>query len=157
MIRTNLMYASYLRHVLSPEGIKKYVDEAVKNITLFQAAHPFDTIAFCGMSGSAMAYPLSYLMQKHTVCVRKPEIEAHSWAKTEGVFDFDTYIIVDDLIDSGKTMRLITSSMQLHAAQAKCVGIYLFHPTYTRPKQFEGIPVIQHAFEDPEWLGDPRL
>jgi|SRR5579859_32331 len=123
--------ASYLRPVFFVKSFKATVDRAVNALKLFDAQTPFDTIAFCGMSGASLAYPLSYLMGKNLICVRKTEkIENHSWRESEGVVDCKSYVIVDDCVDSGDTLRKIEKGVKSHckgySEEPKLVGIHLF-------------------------------
>lgn len=130
--------ASYLSRVFYVEDFRKIIDRAAESLRLFDAQYPFDAIAFCGMSGSALAYPLSYMLKKHLLCVRKPDrTVSHSSHKVEGVINAKTYIIVDDCIDSGATVKRIREAVSTAKTwdsdrgnyvnmDTKLIGIYLY-------------------------------
>lgn len=133
---TILTQSDYLRRVLDPNQLKIVIDAAAERLK--PHIDTFDSIAFMGMSGSALAWPLSYILGKKVICVRKPQIKSHSWDAVEGVGTTRNYIIVDDLIDTGTTIRNIVNAINQMAIQnhpgylhgpaylPKCVGIYLF-------------------------------
>ena len=116
--------------------------KAVKLLRLFRRKNPFDAIAFTGTSGAALAYPLSYLLGMPLICVRKSIRDNHFGSKLEGLVSAKKYIIVDDFIESGKTINRITRSIKSENKKAKCVGIYLYDQSFKIDSPFENIPVI---------------
>lgn len=146
--------SSYLYDVFGTKTFSKLVDDAVFNLKLFEAQTPFEAIAFTGMSGSAVAYPLSYLLKKPLLCVRKKDISAHSVNPVEGVVSAKTYVIVDDCIDSGATVDRIRKCISegWYTKTAKLVGIYLYNASEFRNNEWkrkpgnEDVKIIDRAF-----------
>ena len=86
--------------------------------------YPFDAIAFTGVSGAALAFILSYELKIPLICVRRDENDGHH-AKVpqmmlpystilEGALDAKRYLIVDDFIEQGNTIRRILESIDDH-------------------------------------------
>jgi adenine/guanine phosphoribosyltransferase-like PRPP-binding protein len=103
----------YLQAVYKdPSHFRLVVDRMAKEMQ--DRTGCFETIAFSGQSGSAMAYPMAYLLGKHLSCVRKDDGSHFSeWrsGQVEGRIDVTTYCIVDDLIESGSTVKRIVDKM----------------------------------------------
>lgn len=73
---------------------------------------PISHLVYRGVSGACMAWPLSYRLKIPVVAVRKPGEACHGYdPDDEGVIsgygDLFRYIIVDDFISSGATIRAI--------------------------------------------------
>jgi orotate phosphoribosyltransferase-like protein len=106
-----------------------YFSELVKRMATLMRRHSkkFETIAFSGQSGSAMAYPMSFKLEKHLVCVRKKDGN-HFGGKKEGVLegrvDDASYCILDDFVESGATLKRIIAAMGRDPA---CVFLYNDH------------------------------
>lgn len=137
-----LSCVDYLKGVLDPEKRKKIIDRAFE--TLQPEAHTFDAIAFRGMSGALVAVPLADKLGKNLMLVRKGE-NCHSTFSVEGVLS-QRYIIVDDLICTGHTIRQILDTIKSVATQketeCKPVGLYLYWHTeiyYTDDTEMEVI------------------
>lgn len=86
----------------------------------------FDAIAYTGASGSLIAPALAFRMNRGLILVRK-EKNTHSGSKVEGHIDVERYIIVDDFVTSGKTVKRIAREVKAHCYQAKLVGVYEYH------------------------------
>ena len=96
--------------------------------------HQFDTIVCSGVSGIVFASPLALMMKKNLVIVRKEKDGAHSTNKVESNVEASgvhKFIIVDDLIDSGKTMKRVSGAirewLEDEGGSADCIGVYLYH------------------------------
>lgn len=63
---------------------------------------------------------MSFLTKTHLICVRKDK--AHTCKKVEGAIGVERYLIVDDFICSGKTIKKIISALK-----GKPVGILLYN------------------------------
>lgn len=122
----------YLPCVFDPERFHSSVRLTVDILAEFEKHTPFDTIAFTGVSGAALAFPLSYLLGKPLLCVRKANSSTHSSYKVEGNYSAFRYIIVDDFISSGKTMEDIQKNIERELAPPipELVGIYLYRNEY---------------------------
>lgn len=125
--------SEYLHKIYSNKQFIKTIDIAYKKIRAFKKKNNFDVIAFTGSSGAALAYPLSYKLKIPLICIRKDK-SSHFKEKIEGQFEFKNYIIVDDFISSGATIKKIMREIDYHcfcsiyhnSGIPKCVGIYLY-------------------------------
>jgi orotate phosphoribosyltransferase len=114
--------ADYLDEIYHQPQFAKLITRMTRKLKKYDA--DYDAIAFSGQSGSAVAYPLSLTLKKPLICVRKGK--SHSSYRMEGAHDVERYIIVDDLIDSGTTMRRIMRQIKASDKPAKCVRIFLY-------------------------------
>lgn len=118
--------SSYLHSALDPEKVKTTVKETIRMIK--QSKIEFDSIAFRGMSGALIAPMVAMALGKPVSMVRKREHNSHCGLMVEGCDDPATYIIVDDMISSGETMKLIVKAMGDRHTRPECVGIFLYIP-----------------------------
>jgi adenine/guanine phosphoribosyltransferase-like PRPP-binding protein len=132
---------SYLSRVYEVDTFTKVVNRAIKALKAYQKKHAFDAIAFTGTSGAALAYPLSYKLGIPLICIRKRPSDSHSYMTLEGCVSAKRYVIVDDLIQSGATMRRIQKHVKLKMPDAKLVGILLYDPT-CGCREWHDIPLI---------------
>jgi len=134
----------YLDKVYELDKFVKLIPKVAKALQAFRKKHPFDAIAFTGCSGAAFAYPLSYKLKIPLICVRKKD-SSHCTRPLEGYIGAKSYVIVDDFISSGDTIKKIISTIKTHAKVKnkvpKVVGIFLYDQDGWR-KQFAGVPVI---------------
>jgi len=108
------------------------VNRVVRNLEKLQQKVKFDAIAFRGMSGAAIAYPVSAIAGYHLIGVRKRQ-KSHG-ASVEGSENRNIrrYIIIDDFVGEGATVRAIVraiegqSSYYVDEDLPKCVGIALY-------------------------------
>lgn len=148
--------SEYLREVFDPKELPKTIEYAERSIARFAKTTPFDTIAFMGVSGAALAFSLSVRLQKSLLCVRKKEARAHSKLDIEGNHASKRYIIVDDFIDSGRTIDRIRSRISAKIDQIELVGIYLYRPfksgteCWTREDENDLIPIIPEKVVEAE-------
>jgi adenine/guanine phosphoribosyltransferase-like PRPP-binding protein len=115
---------------------------AATKLKRFRRKVSFDAIAFTGSSGAALAYPISYLLGVPLICIRKSIKDNHSGLKLEGAVSAGTYIIVDDFIESGRTINKIKKAINAENKKAKCVGIYLYNNCALNPDSFNEVPII---------------
>lgn len=91
-----MITTDYLSKVFDPEKFADTADRAYKDIRAWElAGGKFDTIAFTGISGAALAFPLALRLNKRLICIRKKNSGSYSLYEIEGDFSADTYIIVD--------------------------------------------------------------
>lgn len=95
----------YLSDIFVEGGLKQVVNTLCAEIEEWD--EDFDVIAFRGMSGAMVAPAVAMELGKQFMLVRKPG-KSHSDYSIEGFPKKSfSYIIIDDLIDSGKTMDII--------------------------------------------------
>ncbi len=112
----------HMRRFLEPKQLKAYVTAASK--VLERYADKYDTLAFAGLSGAIIAPTLALKLGKELVAVRKASDKRHSYHAVEGYDDVNNYIIVDDFIDTGATVRRIQEQIYHHFSEhAKCLGV----------------------------------
>lgn len=111
--------SSYMEPYLKPHSMRTRLRLASRALR----EHNFDTIAFRGMSGAVLGPALAVRLDKEMILVRKPGDGSHSCLKTEGYKRALRYIIVDDFIDTGNTMNIITQAIADFAPDAKCLGL----------------------------------
>jgi orotate phosphoribosyltransferase len=116
--------ASHTCHVLNHKERNKIIIKAVCDLRKIQ--NTFDSIACCGVSGLMVVPQIAELLNKHIVVVRKGE-RCYSEFRTEGVAPFQ-YIILDDLICSGSTVKHIKKVLKDEYPRAVCNGVYCYLP-----------------------------
>jgi adenine/guanine phosphoribosyltransferase-like PRPP-binding protein len=121
----------YLRTIFYPDIFPRTIEKTLAAARVLQVEHGYDTIAFCGMSGAAMAFVLGYELEMPLLCVRKIEDASHfhdmSKSKVlEGNIDTKKYLIVDDFISSGRTVNYIMDSIQKSIPGAECVAMLMY-------------------------------
>lgn len=141
----NYDHAPYLDSIIRTDRLRRNVSKAVK--ILKPIVDRFDGIAFRGASGMIPGSILSHLLRKSIVLVRKDE-KRHSRRSVEGDLAISSYIIVDDQISTGATIKEIikqVNAFALHPPRlygvllfgSQCEGVDLeFHPiTYYEVKR----------------------
>jgi orotate phosphoribosyltransferase len=125
--------ASHTCHVLNHKERNRIIIKAVCDLR--KIANEFDTIACCGVSGMMVVPQIAELLDKHILIVRKDE-KRYSEFRSEGVAPFK-YVVVDDLICSGATIKHINNVIHDEYPRAKCIGVYCYLPQETAYKQDE--------------------
>jgi adenine/guanine phosphoribosyltransferase-like PRPP-binding protein len=89
----------------------------------------FNALAFSGYSGAFVAAPLSLALKKPMVMVRKVGEATHGIYpyRVIGPTVVRSYVIVDDLIDSGRTVTNILEAMKEAYPTAECRGVFLYN------------------------------
>ena len=119
--------SSHTCHVLNHKARNKIIIKAVCDLR--KISEDFDSIACCGVSGLMVVPQISELLDKHIVIVRKGE-KCYSEFRTEGVAPF-RYIILDDLICSGNTVKHIKRTLKEEYPRSVCMGAYCYLPNET--------------------------
>lgn len=84
------------------------------------------SVVSSGLSGDLLVLPLCNLLNKRPVIIRKKEVHTHgNWV--EGFVPESKYIIVDDLIDQGKTMARIIGSVEEYYKRTQPVAMFLWN------------------------------
>lgn len=126
MAKSHNVNTSYLDKVYYPYKFKRTINKASRILSKYIKINKIDAIAFTGTSGAALAYPLSYLLDIHLICVRKSAKDNHHREIIEGCLSAKKYIIVDDFFETGKSINRIISSYAKINKAAKLLGIYLY-------------------------------
>ncbi len=117
--------SAYLYEPLKMDGINPIVRRCVKRIKA--SGIEFDAIAFRGMSGAVIAPVLAAKLKKGLIAVRKSDENTHSYVKVEGLRDA-RYLIVDDFVDSGHTIKTIIKEIkEWDNGKGVCVGLLLYN------------------------------
>jgi hypothetical protein len=113
--------AGHISPLMKPDSLQTLVNNAVETLT--PHAQNFDAIAFRGMSGALVSAPIAIALKKHLILVRKNEVR-YSCHGVEGPKGDYNYLIVDDLISSGDTVRAIHREIGYFEPNAKLFGFY---------------------------------
>ena len=120
-----------------PEKLMEIVDETaarIKNWMDGQEVKPTHIVA-TGSSGQAIAWPVSYKLGLPVCIVRKESEKSHA-GNISGTGDLGNYIIIDDLIDSGNTIRRVLKTINdVYAEKRKHADLYNWaDPSPIEPK-----------------------
>lgn len=85
----------------------------------------FDAIACTGTSGMLVVPQIAELLKKNIIVVRKFNEDCYSKFLVEGT-STKQYIIIDDLVCSGNTIKHIIDSIKDETPRSKCMGIYTY-------------------------------
>ena len=87
----------------------------------------YDSIACSGTSGLMVVPQIAEILNKEIIIVRKHNEISYSPFHIEGVMP-NRYIIIDDLVCSGTTIKHITRSIKEEYPRSKCIGVYCYIP-----------------------------
>ena len=116
-------HAWYLTAALRPEQARLAVERVIRRIRRMDSV---DAIAFRGMSGALIAPAVSIRLGIPLIMVRK-EAKTHSAHSVEGYALAKRYVIVDDLVASGKTVIAICEAIEGFAPDARCAGVITYN------------------------------
>jgi hypothetical protein len=98
---------------MSPEGYNEKMQAVYDRYEELRAIHKFDAIAFTGSSGAAAAFPLAMLFKIPMIYVRKDGENSHgSPVECNARCHIKKYLIVDDFVSSGETVRRIVAKIR---------------------------------------------
>lgn len=120
----------YLKNLLNIARLPGVVDQVCKNIVASKLK--FDTIAFRGLSGALICPLVALRLGKEMVVVRKNTSDTHSSHAVEGYRYARRYIVIDDCICTGETIRALHAALRNRpsSADAELVGIFLYEEKY---------------------------
>lgn len=123
-MHTPIISSDYLAEPMQLDKINDFLKRAVK----FTKGYNFDAFAFRGMSGALIAPLLAYKTKKTLLMVRKPKNEefTHSRFQIEGDLSAKRYIIIDDQMCTGETVRAIVKDVSEFVPEAKCLGAIFY-------------------------------
>jgi len=87
----------------------------------------YDSIACSGTSGLMVVPQIAEILNKEIIIVRKHNEISYSPFHIEGVMP-NRYIVIDDLVCSGTTIKHITRSIKEEYPRSKCIGVYCYIP-----------------------------
>lgn len=122
-----MAHVKYLQKLFDPLTFEKTVDKLISIVEPTYRSHEIDAIAFTGISGSGIGFPVALLTGIPMMCVRKAGIDSHNRECyiERSHDDIKTYVILDDLMSSGRTVTRIMDIAR-EELDAKCVGILLY-------------------------------
>lgn len=123
-----MIQSDYLQAVFDKKSLKTIVRKVSQEVRMLKP----DAIICRGVSGISVAFPAGLRCNMPVVVVRKPTDDSHSYLKVEGVRGFNTYVIIDDFIRTGATVKAIKDAV--HASKCLAVITYIGVPNY-RPKE----------------------
>lgn len=93
----------------------------------------FDALAVRGVSGLLLAPIVAHLLKKHVIVVRKSKNveESHTNVMVESPITTGTYVVFDDFMASGVTMKTIIDMVKKECPGLTLVGGYCWRPRYT--------------------------
>ena len=116
--------SSHLFDVLNPEERQNVINWIVQ--ALEGKKDEFDAIAVSGSSGLLVGPSVADHLQKNIILVRTNK-GGHSDYLVEGPKD-GRYVIVDDLIDTGRTVKRIVRGIHTQLCEhSQCVGLVMYH------------------------------
>lgn len=129
-MKRELRHTNYLRGSFS--GIVNF-RKTIRLITKFirnnNEIPSFDAIACRGTSGLVIVPTVALRLDKDIIFVRKSIEDSHATHRVEGVYCDGpfSYLIVDDLISSGNTIRSIVKEINEINSLASCVGMVTYN------------------------------
>jgi len=134
--------SSYLVPALDVNRFVNNANGLIERIKL--SGIQFDSIAFSGMSGSLVVPIIAMLMGKNMLLGRKERDDCHSSYQVEGnLLLARRFIIIDDLVSSGDTVRRINGRVKRSQTQlrengevvpeGKCVGLFCYNEHWRSP------------------------
>jgi adenine/guanine phosphoribosyltransferase-like PRPP-binding protein len=115
--------ASHTSRILNHKYRNKVIIDAYTKLS--KVDFWFDAIACSGTSGMLVVPQIAELLKKNIIVVRKSKQHCYSEFLIEGP-STKQYIIIDDLICSGNTVRLIINRIKEETPRSKCMGIYSY-------------------------------
>lgn len=105
-------HPGYEEAVFRPDKFKKLVKQMAEGLDRLKNITPFQALAASGQSGFMLIGALSYEIGVPIITVRKTNEEATTMERVSGYLGADSYVIVDDLIGSGRTIKHIVDSIE---------------------------------------------
>lgn len=121
-----MLYSDYLHCAIDLHIRKKIINKAVIFLRKQQKTSEFTGVAFRGVSGALIAPSIADKLRCDLLVVRKKD-GSHSSCEIEGNLT-DKYIIIDDFVRTGETLRIIVDKIRKYVPESKCVGVYFYYP-----------------------------
>jgi adenine/guanine phosphoribosyltransferase-like PRPP-binding protein len=113
--------SSHTINFINPRRLKRYIVLAVKYLKQYHGQ--YDTIAFAGISGAVIGPVVAMKLKKECILVRKNGDIRQSFAEVTGYDECRKYIIIDDFICSGHTVKMIQNKIHDFLPDAECLGV----------------------------------
>lgn len=130
----------YNEDLYAPRRLRAVVNRVVKKIVVLKKKLRFQAIAFTGSSGAAIAYAVSAATGIPLIHVRAKGTKSHGDAIEGSDKRVERYVILDDMIASGATVRRVYTNVQRLASRSwntiECVGVLLYADNIERPTPF---------------------
>ena len=133
-------HSGYLSNIFTSTGeLDKTVNFTIKNIREYiqRKKISFEFVAVTGVSGLVVGSIVAHKLKKRLIVVRKKNDSSNATCEVEGIPSGHNqtkkrYIIIDDLISSGGTIRRIISQIKNHNKDCRCIGICTYNvPVYS--------------------------
>ena len=99
-------------------------------------------IVVTGISGMAIGFPLAFKLQLEICVVRKNGDSTNALRALEGYIPQGDFVILDDFIGCGTTVRTIISAIKKESPLANCVGVILYRlDAMDGWEKIDGIPI----------------
>lgn len=127
--------ASHLGDIfMYPKEYGQLVDRIADRLEALRKKQSFTGMVFCGLSGAALAYPLSARLHIPLICVRKKGEDSHGMDVEGPQANVRRYIIIDDFIETGRTIKTLLNEMDRQNKwgepskhnKVRCSGIVLY-------------------------------
>ena len=120
-------------NLIMPDKFNKTLEQTRKIIKLSKIK--FDTIACRGISGTSLAIPLAAIL-KSNLCICRKE-QSHGFELEIFKQNIYNYIIVDDFVHIGNTIKKIKEGIQRQYSGIKLEAVYLYNPKSCNEDLFE--------------------
>jgi hypothetical protein len=111
--RKKVTSPSHTRPVFNPESFLDVVDKAAEKIEKIRVLYPeIEALAACGNSGVLLVGALAARLKMPVLVVRKKKDTNNDDRLVNGYIGAKGYLIIDDVIDSGATVRHIITEIQ---------------------------------------------
>lgn len=104
------VHPAYTSPVFSAD-FQKTVDKTINKLNQMKALHSFDAIAGTGLSSIPLIGAVSAITGIKMLLTRKPSDKTHDNHKANGYLGCERYVVIDDLIDSGATLKGVCSAI----------------------------------------------
>lgn len=135
--------------------------QAVAETVAHYLQHPklrdANTVVGIGLSGTIMLPWVRHLTGREVIAFRKEGQSSHAglFSESYGVEGYDRhlrYVILDDFVEQGSTLRTVRDYMSKYYRWSTCVGVLLYQGHYLR--EGVGLPGVPHMIlgeEVAEW------
>lgn len=133
-----LLAPEYTRQVFDHKSLKALVRQMLPRVRKLKKALKFNTLAVCGHSGIVIGSIISYRTGIPLLIVRKTGDKCNDSHEINGQIPSKCkYLIIDDLIDTGRTIRRIIKKIKSATYKETIpVGILLYFRRYSIPFQY---------------------